>query len=100
MADGWSVVFYTTASGESPVEEFLDGLDHQTQARFAWSIEQLRQRNTAAREPLVRHIEGRLWELCRESRTSIYRLFYVFAAGRRILFLHGFQDGEDAAARD
>jgi phage-related protein len=91
MQDEWSVVFYTTGAGDSPVEEFLDGLDQQTQARFAWSIEQLRVRNVRAREPLVRHLEGKVWELRRESRTNIYRLLYCFAAGRRIVFVHGFQ---------
>jgi len=99
VPEEWSVVFYTTAGGGSPVEEFLEGLDAETEARFAWSIEQLRQRNTRAREPLVRHIEGRLWELRRESRTNIYRLFYVFIEGRRILFLHGFQKKTERTPR-
>ena len=48
-------------------------------------------RNIQAREPLVRHIEGKIWELREESRTNIYRLLYVFAGGRRIVLLHGFQ---------
>jgi phage-related protein len=92
MAGGdWSVVFYSDEGGASPVEEFLDGLDRKTQARFDWSLEQLRLRNIQAREPLVRHLEGKLWELRRESETNIYRLLYVFLTGRRILFLHGFQ---------
>ena len=45
----------------------------------------------ATREPLARHLEGKLWELRRESQTNIYRLLYAFLPGRRILFLHGFQ---------
>jgi phage-related protein len=48
-------------------------------------------RNVQAREPLVRHLEGRLWELREESQTNIYRLLYFFFTGRRIVFLHGFQ---------
>ena len=92
MATGqWSVVFYLDEYGKSPVEEFLESLDTKTQARFDWSIEQLRLRNVQAREPLIRHLEGKIWELRRESNTNIYRLLYVFVSGRRILFLHGFQ---------
>jgi phage-related protein len=87
----WSVVFYVEESGRSPVREFLNTLDRRTQARFDWSIEQLRIRNIQAREPLVRHLEGKLWELRRESNTNIYRLLYCFLPGQRILFLHGFQ---------
>ncbi|MBT9170948.1 MAG: hypothetical protein DDT18_01305 [Actinobacteria bacterium] len=54
-------------------------------------MEQLRLRNVQAQEPLVRHLEGELWELREESRTNIYRIIYFFFTGRRIVFLHGFQ---------
>jgi phage-related protein len=87
----WLIVFYVEEDGASPVREFLESLDTKTQARFRWSIEQLRVRNVQAREPLVRHIEGKLWELREESQTNIFRLFYFFFTGRRIVFLHGFQ---------
>ena len=92
MTDGeWSVVFYIEESGKSPVREFLVSLDARTQARFLASIEQLRVRNVSAQEPLVRHLEDKLWELREESRGNIYRLLYFFFSGRRIVFLHGFQ---------
>lgn len=87
----WSVIFFIEENGRSPVREFLSGLDAKTQARFLRSIEQLRIRNVQAREPLVRHVEGKLWELREESQTNIYRLLYFFFAQRRIVFLHGFQ---------
>jgi len=87
----WSIVFYVDENGSSPVREFLNTLDRLTLARFDWSIEQLRVRNVQAREPLVRHLEERIWELRRESNTNIYRLLYTFLSRRRILFLHGFQ---------
>lgn len=84
-------MFYTTEQGDSPVEAFLQSLDLKTQARFDWSIEQLRRLNTNAREPLVKHIDGKLWELHRASSDNIYRVMYFFFTGRRIVFLHGFQ---------
>jgi phage-related protein len=87
----WSIVFYIEDNGDSPVEEFLESLDPKTQRRFAWSIEQLRVRNVSAREPLVRHLEGKLWELREGSQTNIYRVIYCFFTGRQIVFLHGFQ---------
>jgi phage-related protein len=87
----WTLEFYADARGYSPVEAFLDSLDEKTRARFRWSMEQLRLRNVQARAPLVRQLEGELWELREESRTNIYRVIYFFYTGRRIIFLHGFQ---------
>jgi len=93
MADEpmWRILFYLEDTGGEPVRDFLRSLDRQTQARFDWSIEQLRIRNTQAREPLVRHLDGKIWELRRESNTNIFRVLYALLPGRRILFLHGFQ---------
>ena len=68
----------------------MRGLDNKTFRRFEWSLEQLRIRNVQAREPLVRHVEGKVWELREESGTNIYRLLYFFYTGRRIVLLHGF----------
>lgn len=87
----WTTEFYIEVNGTSPVEEFLDTLDLKTRARFRWSMEQLRVRNVRAREPLVKHLDGDLWELREESQTNIYRIVYFFFTGRHIVFLHGFQ---------
>jgi phage-related protein len=96
---GWTIVFYVDENGRSPVKEFLGGLDRTTQRRFAWSIEQLRVRNVQARFPLVRHVEGDLWELREESSTNIFRVFYFFFSGQRIVLLHGFQKKTQRAPR-
>jgi phage-related protein len=92
MADeqGWTIVFYTDERGNSPVEEFLSALDLKTQARFDWPIERLRQLNVRAREPLIKPLEGKIWELRRASDGNIYRLLYFFFTGRNIVFVHGF----------
>src|SRR3990172_6499172 len=87
----WTVEFYIDTQGNSPVLEFLKTLDRKTSARFDWSIDQLRQRNVHAGEPLVKHLEGKIWELRRASDGNIYRLLYFFFTGRKIVFVHGFQ---------
>lgn len=95
----WSIVFYRDEHGVSPVLEFLRSLDADAQASIGWAMEQLRVRNVQAREPLVRHLEDKLWELRRESKTNIYRLLYFFFTGRRIVFVHGFQKKTDKTPR-
>src|SRR5581483_2702779 len=87
----WTTEFYETDQGTLPVAAFLDSLDVKTRARFRWSMEQLRVRNVQARPPLVKHLDGDLWEMREESQTNIFRIIYVFHTGRRIVFLHGFQ---------
>lgn len=47
----------------------------------------------------VRHIEGKIWELRRESQTNSYRLLYCFLGGRRLLFLHGSQKKTEKTPR-
>ena len=93
MADEqeWSIVFYTTERGDSPVEEFLRSLDLKTQARIDWSITYLKEQNIYAKEPHVKQIEGKLWELRRSSNSNIYRIMYFFFTGKKIVFVHGFQ---------
>jgi phage-related protein len=87
----WVVVFYRDEQGGSPVRDFLQSLDEDAQQSIGWAIEQLRVRNIQAREPLVRHLDDKLWELRRESRTNIYRVIYFFFSGRKIVLVHGFQ---------
>jgi len=101
MGEGgeWSIVFYIEESGRNPVGEFLTALDVKAQARFVASMEQLRVRNVSAREPLVRHLEDKVWELREESRGNIYRLLYFFFSDRRIVFLHGFQKKTEKTPR-
>lgn len=82
--------YYVDESGHIPVRDFLASLDKETYARFLWSLEQVRVRNVRAREPLVRHLEGKIWEIREESNTNIYRILYFFFSGKRIVLLHGF----------
>ena|SRR5690348_6105106 len=90
MTDEWTIEFYAEENGYAPVLDFLEGLDKKTNARFQWSIEQIRVLNVQAREPLVKHVEGKIWEIREESNTNIYRILYFFYTGKRIVLLHGF----------
>jgi len=87
----WSLVSYREGSARSAVRALRESLDETDQESSLVAVEMLRVRNVQAREPLVRHLEGKLWELRRESRTNIYRVIYFFFVARRIVLLHGFQ---------
>lgn len=42
------------------------------------------------REPYVKHLEGKLWEMRMTGPDQIARAIYVTAAGRRVVVLHIF----------
>lgn len=42
------------------------------------------------REPYVKHLEGRLWEMRMSGRDGISRAIYVTAAGRRVVVVRVF----------
>ncbi len=95
----WQLIYYSDVHEKSPIREFIAGLDNKTQARLEWSLQRLQVLNVQAREPLVKHIEGKIWELRRESDTNIYRVFYFFFTGRQIVLLHGFQKKTEKTPR-
>ena len=90
-AAGWTVEFYVEDNGSTPVQEFLRTLDERAQARLGRAIEELRSRNVQAREPLVKKIRDKLWELRVETGGNAYRILYFTMTGKKIVLLHGFQ---------
>lgn len=42
------------------------------------------------REPYVRHLEGRLWEMRMKGKDGIARAAYVTATGQRVVVVHVF----------
>jgi phage-related protein len=90
-AAGWTVEFYVEDNGTIPVQEFLRILDDRAQARLGRAIEELQRVNVQAREPLVKKIKDKLWELRAETGGNAYRILYFTMTGKKIVLLHGFQ---------
>jgi phage-related protein len=83
---GWVVEFLNrTVAAE------VEALPNDMRANFlrvvqmieAWGIERMR-------EPHVKHLEGRLWEMRMSGRDGISRAIYVVAAGRRVVVVRAF----------
>ena len=51
------------------------------------------------REPHVKHIEGKIWELRAKAAGSIARAFYITMTGRRVVILHAFVKKSDKTPR-
>jgi phage-related protein len=57
-------------------------------ARIAWLIEDKGLERVG--EPLVKHVEGRLWEMRLKGRRGISRALYVTAVARRVVIVRVF----------
>ena len=89
MSD-WELVFYETATGNRPVEMFLDELPVADAGRVTRKLELFEALGIRLGMPHARPIAGSdLWELRVRGRTQ-QRIMYVAITGRRMLLLHGF----------
>lgn len=87
----WSIIFYTTANGSSPVAEFIDSLDDTAQAKVINTMRLLKEYNVQLGGSHAKKLKGTdLWELRILGGDSV-RVFYVAIEQQRFLLLHGFK---------
>src|SRR6266516_331144 len=98
----FAVEFYETATGRSPVREFLDDLKASDADDFAAvlaGLGKLRVRQYH-REPLAKALGGGLFELRHVGKLNT-RVLWFFTKGRRIVAVHGIRNkGQAIPARD
>ena len=98
----FAVEFYETATGRSPVREFLDDLKASDPDDFAAvlaGLAKLRVRQYH-REPLAKALGGGLFELRHVGKLNT-RVLWFFAMGRRIIAVHGIRNkGRAISKRD
>ena len=86
----FTVEFYETSSGKSPVHEFLEELKESNPDDFAAvmaGLAKLRSRHYH-RPPLSKPIGNDLFELRHVGKLNS-RILYFFVKGKRIITLHG-----------
>ena len=82
----WSVLFVNSAA-----QAEMDALPADMRARFARIVMLIGEQGLErVREPYVKHLEGKLWEMRLTGRDGIARAIYVTASGRRIIVLRTF----------
>ncbi len=73
------------------VQSELDELPMDMRARLTWIVGLISQVGLeTVREPHVKHLEGKLWEMRLTGRDGIARALYVTALGRRIVIVRAF----------
>ena len=98
----FTIEFYETVSGRSPVQEFLDDLKKSDPDDFAIimaGLAKLRNRDYH-RPPLSKAIGDELFEFRHVGKLNT-RVLYFFVKGRRIILAHGIRSkARKIAARD
>ena len=73
------------------MREELAALPKDTRASFERIAAMIRSRGLERmREPLVKHLEGPLWEMRLKGRDGIARAIYIAASGRRVVVVRVF----------
>lgn len=85
-----NVVFYKTASGHSPVKEFLDSLSGKQAQKVAWVLRIVRDMDIVPRQ-YFKKMEGPhgLWEVRGQMGNDIFRIL-GFLDGAAPVLTHGF----------
>ena len=81
---------YETASGEVPVEDFIDGLSIKMQAKVIRLIEMLKENGVALRGPYSELLEDGIFELRAKVGSDSSRVLYFFCVDDKAILTHGF----------
>lgn len=91
MDEKWTIEYYKTTNGNSPIDEFIDTLTDKAQIKVTDTLDLLKELGINLGLPHVKKLTGTpLWELRILGQDSI-RIFYVTKTGKVFLLLHGFQ---------
>ena len=82
---GWSIVL------DERLEKWLNDISADIKARIINITDLLVEHGPQnVREPYVKHIQGKLFEIRAKGKDGIARVFYFTMAGQRIVLVHGF----------
>ncbi|KKS13929.1 MAG: Toxin-antitoxin system, toxin component, RelE family [Candidatus Daviesbacteria bacterium GW2011_GWB1_41_5] len=85
----WKVLFFQTARGDSPVEDFIKEQDEATYAKVLQSMRLLAKNGPFLKPPYIKKIQDKLYELRISGKVAI-RIFYTITNNEYYL-LHAFK---------
>lgn len=86
----YNLVFYTTERGDSPVDDFLDGLDKKSRAKVAAHLSLLEEQGPNLKRPYADVVRGKIRELRIHQSSNQYRILFFFQARDQIVLAHAF----------
>ncbi len=86
----YDLIFYTTERGDSPVDDFLDGLDKKPRAKVAAHLSLLEEQGPNLKRPYADVVRGKIRELRIHHSSNQYRILFFFQARDQIVLVHAF----------
>ena len=84
-------MMWTVELLDQRVRNEFAALPEDIQARFKRLVKMIQEHGLEKiREPYVKHLEGKLWEMRISGQDQIARALYVTVTGRRVVVLHLF----------
>ena len=87
---GRTVIFYRTAAGKCPVQDFLDSLPGQAAKKVTWVLKLVEDLDIVPSLYLKKLVgsEG-IWECRAQHGSNAYRIFCFFAGNSVVVLTHG-----------
>ena len=77
---------------DAVVAQEIDELPDDIQAKLRRIADMIEQLGLAAmREPYIKHLQGKLWEMRMTGRDGVARAIYVTASGKRVVIVRAFR---------
>ena len=86
----YNVIFYTADRGDSPLDDFLDGLDKKSRAKVAAYLSLLEEQGPDLKRPYADIVRGKIRELRILHSSNQYRILYFFQIHNQIVLVHAF----------
>ncbi len=86
----WRIDFYKNEDNESPVEEWLLSIPETALVKITRNMKLLREFNITLKEPYVKPLGDKLYEIRVKDTNGIYRVIYFAYTGQKFVMLHGF----------
>jgi len=88
---GRKVIYYISPSGDNPVSDFLDTLEHNSQSKILRVLHNIQEYGLDSVIPHIKKLTGTpFWEIRILGQNSI-RIIYVVPAKFQVVVLHGFK---------
>jgi len=86
----WQVEFYKTHNNKSPVKDWISTLSTKTKVKIFRHLELLEKFGLELKEPYVKNLGDKLYEVRVKDQLGIYRIIYFANTGKKFVLLHGF----------